>query len=94
VTYLPSLPSSASATATARVAFAVARRVGPAVVRYEVRRRLRAAVRELASASPELLPNGAYLLAASPQAAKRPYEALRDDLRAALTALVSPRSGV
>jgi ribonuclease P protein component len=75
----------------ARVAFAVPRRVGPAVVRNKVRRRLRAAVRELAMTSPELLPGGAYLLAAAPQAAKRPYAALRGDLRAALAALRSPR---
>src|SRR5262249_5966390 len=47
----------------ARMAFAVGRRVGPAVVRNRVRRRVRAVAREL-----DLVP-GAYLVSAAPEAA-------------------------
>lgn len=49
-----------------RVAYAVGRRVGPAVVRNRVRRRLRAATRAHRA---ELLPGGAYLFGAAPAAA-------------------------
>ena len=53
-----------------RVAYAVGRRVGPAVVRNRVRRRLRAAA--LAHRA-ELRPGGAYLFGAAPAAAAAPY---------------------
>jgi ribonuclease P protein component len=66
-----------------RVAYAVGRRVGNAVVRNRVRRRLRAAVvehREL------LRPGWGYLVAAAPNAADATYcelnAALADTLRA------------
>jgi len=61
-----------------RVAFAVGRRVGPAVVRNRVRRRLRAAARELD------LPAGAYLVAAEPAAAALEYHDLRQHLAVAV----------
>lgn len=70
-----------------RVAYAVSRRVGPAVVRNRVRRRLRSAIRGLVTACPELVPPGAYLIAVSPQAANRSQALLEADLRTALTAL-------
>jgi ribonuclease P protein component len=56
-----------------RVAYAVGRRVGPAVVRNRVRRRLRAAA--LAHRS-ELQPGGAYLFGAAPAAATVPFAEL------------------
>jgi ribonuclease P protein component len=62
----------------ARVAFAVGRPVGPAVVRNRVRRRLRAAVREL-----DVAP-GVYLIAASPEAVGAPYSELRGHLETAI----------
>jgi ribonuclease P protein component len=66
-----------------RVAYAVGRRVGNAVVRNRVRRRLRAAVQE----SAELLqPGCGYLVGARPKAADATYAQLRTDLTAALRA--------
>lgn len=56
-----------------RVAYSIGRRVGPAVVRNRVRRRLRMAVRE---AAPKLRP-GAYLIGVRPDAARLPYDQLR-----------------
>jgi ribonuclease P protein component len=68
-----------------RVAYAIGRRVGPAVVRNRVRRRLRAAAREIDVASGGL-PAGAYLVSVRPEATGRSYGELRDDLGEALTA--------
>jgi ribonuclease P protein component len=62
----------------ARVAFAVNRRVGPAVVRNRLRRRLRAAMRELD------LSGGAYLVAADPEAVRLEFSELRRHLAAAM----------
>jgi ribonuclease P protein component len=56
-----------------RVAFAVGRRVGGAVERNRLRRRLRAIVSE---AAPGLRP-GAYLVAAGPDAASLPHPELQ-----------------
>jgi len=61
MTFLPGDPSLPP-----RVAYAVGKRVGPAVVRNRVRRRLRAAA--LAHRG-ELQPGGAYLFGAAPAAA-------------------------
>jgi ribonuclease P protein component len=85
VTYLP-LPDGAP-----RVAYGVGRRVGPAVVRNRVRRRLRAAARELAG-DPGLAP-GAYLVTVSPRAVVASYADLRRQLGeacAAATAHAAP----
>lgn len=60
-------------------AFAVGRRVGPAVVRNRVRRRLRAIATEL-----DLAP-GAYLVAAGPDCVGLPYDQLRRHVTAAIT---------
>jgi ribonuclease P protein component len=59
-------------------AFAIGRAVGPAVVRNRLRRRLRAAMAELAP------PPGTYLIAVGPEAAQRSYDDLRAELAAAL----------
>ncbi|MDE3085537.1 MAG: ribonuclease P protein component [Acidobacteriota bacterium] len=64
-----------------RVAYAVGRKVGNAVLRNRVRRRLRAAVAQTAE-----LPPGAYLVAAGPAAARQSFEELRRDVARAMTA--------
>lgn len=69
-----------------RVAYTIGKRVGPAVVRNRVRRRLRTCVRD---AAPRLLP-GAYLIGVSPDAAHLSYEELRMTLQRALDAVTSP----
>lgn len=69
-----------------RVAFTVGRRVGSAVVRNRLRRRLRSIMRE---AAPRLLP-GAYLVGAAPDAARLPYAHLRTLLLEALDNMEEP----
>jgi ribonuclease P protein component len=64
-----------------RVAYAVGKRVGGAVVRNRLRRRLRTVV---ADASASLAP-GAYLVAAGREAAGLPYEDLKAQVTAAMT---------
>lgn len=63
-----------------RVAYAVGRRIGKAVDRNHVRRRLRAAVAEVDGLSP-----GAYLVTAAPEAADVEFKQLRAQVEAALT---------
>ena len=65
MTFLPGDPAIPP-----RVAYAVSKRVGPAVVRNRVRRRLRAAT---LAHRVELRPGGAYLFGAAPGAASAPY---------------------
>jgi ribonuclease P protein component len=67
----------------ARAAFAVGRRVGIAVARNRLRRRLRTILREL-----DLAP-GAYLVIADPEAASIPYADLQHHVTHAVTAAVS-----
>jgi ribonuclease P protein component len=67
-----------------RVAYAVGSRVGNAVVRNRVRRRLRAATRAHAGV---LEPGCAYLVSASPAAASSSYGQLASALHDALRAL-------
>jgi ribonuclease P protein component len=57
-----------------RVAFAIGRAVGPAVVRNRIRRRLRSALLVTVP------PGGMYLIGASPAAAARTYDELQFDL--------------
>ena len=66
-----------------RVAYAVGRRVGGAVQRNQLRRRLRAAVAELGQ---QLRP-GAYLMGAGPEARSLSYEELKASLKEALASL-------
>ena len=60
-----------------RVAYAIGKRVGPAVTRNRVRRRLRACVRQHAAA---LQPGGIYLFGASPAAADAPFAQLDESV--------------
>lgn len=64
----------------ARVAFAIGRRVGGAVVRNRLRRRLRAIVVDAAP------PPGAYLVSAAPEAALLPFPELKAQVTKALQA--------
>jgi ribonuclease P protein component len=83
VTWVPGEPSEPT-----RVAYTVGRKVGGAVVRNRVRRRLRA----VASERPTLLRPGAYLIGAGPEAAPMPYRELRAAVHEALSAVAQPRS--
>ncbi len=77
-----------------RIAYAIGRRVGPAVVRNRLRRRLRAAAREI-DVTTGGLPTGAYLVSLRPEATQRSYGELRADLGSALVAATDdPASGV
>lgn len=82
VTYAP-----VGETPEPRVAYAVGRRVGGAVARNRVRRRLRAAVDQVTG-----LRSGAYLLAAGPEALHMGHEELRQEVAEAMTS-ASTRSG-
>ena len=78
VTWLPGNP-----TEPPRVAYAVGRAVGPAVVRNRIRRRLRA----IAGESGSVLRPGAYLIRAAPTAATQSYGELSATVSTALRAL-------
>jgi ribonuclease P protein component len=82
VTFVP--PPPTAPTEPPRVAFAVGKGMGGAVVRNRARRRLRAAVRELQRQ--ERLPTGAYLLGATAELAHLPWSALVSDVDAAIRA--------
>jgi ribonuclease P protein component len=73
----------------AEVAFALPRRVGSAVLRNRVRRRLRAAL--VVAEREGRLPAGAYLVSAEAEAATRPFPILTDDVRSAVARAVTPR---
>jgi ribonuclease P protein component len=79
VTWLAPDPDGSSPP---RVAFAVGRAIGGAVVRNRIRRRLRAGLRALQGSS--ALPAGTYLVGGSPRLATMPWTALLRDLRAAV----------
>jgi ribonuclease P protein component len=70
-----------------RVAYSIGRQVGSAVVRNRVRRRLRAAVREVDRERGGLAP-GAYLALVRPEAADADYAELKRSLGAACDAAV------
>jgi len=66
----------------ARIGFTVTKKVGKAVVRNRVRRRLRAVADQLAA---ELaLPGWDYVVIGRHQTIERPFDALVDDMRTAL----------
>jgi ribonuclease P protein component len=81
---VPSIPDTASTPP--RVAYAIGKRVGPAVTRNRVRRRLRACVRNHAT---RLRPGATYLFGVSPAAAVAPFAEL-DDAVGRLLARVEP----
>ena len=70
-----------------QVAYAVGKRVGGAVVRNRLRRRLRAVVADTAGA----LAPGAYLVAVGREAAGLPYEDLKAQVTAAMTSASQER---
>lgn len=69
------------------VAFAIGRRTGTAVVRNRIRRRLRAALDEMART--EQIPGGAAIVSAGPSAATAPFATVRRDLARALDSAVT-----
>lgn len=76
-----------------RVAYAITKRVGGAVERNRLRRRLRAVFADLASEEPGEVPAGVLLVSAGPEASGRGPEELRNDVRRLLAALESRRQG-
>lgn len=80
VTFVP--PAPAEATDPPRAGFSVGRQVGGAVVRNRVRRRLRAALRQLQADG--ALPAGTYLLGATAEAAHAPWAQLVAEVGAAV----------
>jgi ribonuclease P protein component len=76
-----------------RLAFAITRRVGTAVVRNRLRRRLRAICADLDRTRPALLPGGALLLAPGPDAVRRTPDEMRNDVIRILDELQSRRQG-
>jgi ribonuclease P protein component len=63
---------------TARFGFTVTKRMGKATVRNRIRRRLKAAIREVAAEHAR--PGLDYVVFARPAAAERPFADLRSDL--------------
>lgn len=70
-----------------RVAFAIGRAIGPAVVRNRLRRQVRAILAAID------VPPGAYLIGARPGAAERSFLELRADLERMLISRSSPAVG-
>lgn len=83
------LPPTAPAV-PARVAFAINRKVGNAVVRNKVRRRLRAIVGELDRQADGGLPAGTYLLTVRPEVTALPYRDLAERVRSGCAAVAAP----
>jgi len=78
-------PDTAGApVATARFGFTVTRQLGNAVVRNRIRRRLKAAIREVAGGGPPDAGGTDFVIIARKEALDRPFAALRQDLAAAL----------
>jgi ribonuclease P protein component len=78
----------------ARVAYAINRKVGNAVARNKVRRRLRAIVGELDRETVGGLPAGTYLLTVRPEVTSLPYRDLADRVRSGCTAVTAAASDV
>jgi ribonuclease P protein component len=75
------------------VAYAITKRVGGAVERNRLRRRLRAVLADLAREAPGSVPQGALLVSAGPESSGRGPEELRNDVKRLLEALEARRSG-
>ncbi len=76
-----------------RVAYAITKRVGGAVERNRLRRRLRAVFADLASHEAGSVPAGVLLISAGPEASGRDPEELRNDVKRLLAALDTRRRG-
>jgi ribonuclease P protein component len=81
------------AVGTTRVAYAIPKRVGGAVVRNRIRRRLRAVLAELGRRDPAALPDGVLLVSVGPEAVGRSARDLRNDVEGLLLALDARRQG-
>lgn len=77
-----------------RLAFAVTKKVGPAVTRNRIRRRLRAVIADVVRSTPDLVPSGAILLSVQPEAVGRTPDELRNDVLRLLDALAARRHKV
>lgn len=84
-------PSGAVQDPPVRIGFAIGRKVGGAVVRNRLRRRLRSIVLE-AARTPGSIPPGAYLIGVRPDAATASFAELRTRMLAALRELKDPGS--
>lgn len=76
---------TANADGATRVGLTVTRKIGNAVIRNRIKRRLRAAVREVLPGV--AVPGFDYVLIARPQAATRIYASLLDDMKRGLLRL-------
>jgi ribonuclease P protein component len=86
VTYLAPAEGQGSEDPS-RFAFAIPRRVGSAVERNRIRRRLRAALGELARRHPSPIAPGAYLVVVRPEALTRTFVQLTQDVEQAFEKL-------
>ncbi len=75
------------------MAYAITKRVGGAVERNRLRRRLRAVFAELAGEAWGSVPDGVLLVSAGPEASGRDPEELRNDVMRLLAALEARRFG-
>ena len=87
VAWVPAATDGRTGAGVARVGYAIGRRVGPAVVRNRLRRRLRVVVAELRP------PAGDYLVACEPAAAALSFSELKALVSTALSALSPVTSG-
>lgn len=74
------------------MAFAVPRRVGNAVTRNRLRRRLRAILGDLVRSDATALPGGALMVSVAPDAVKRTFPELKRDVVDVLDALRARRA--
>jgi len=73
----------------ARVAFAIPRSVGGAVVRNRIRRRIRAVLAELSTSKPGSVPGGDYLIRVTAPIDRFDHSALRSTIESLLAAGLS-----
>lgn len=70
-----------------RVAYAIGRKTGNAVLRNRIRRRLRAALCQLQQEEPGAVASGDYLFSAGPGLAEVPFDDVRRMVRHAVVAV-------
>ncbi len=81
-------PSPLSGDEPPRVAFAVSRNVGTAVVRNRLRRQVRAHLSEVRAQDPDRFPSGVWFFAIQPSAAAAAREVFLRDVDSCLERLV------